>query len=109
MKLNSHQNFVQVNKLVLAHLAADRVPIASSGVRYSNIIVALSAPKICPGRLASSSPTASLPPYHSHRSPNSFYQCSHTYNPHNFSALESLRRKKSMAYFRTLWDPLQRL
>ena len=24
----------QVNKLVLAHLAADRVPIASSGVRY---------------------------------------------------------------------------
>ena len=72
MQLNSHQNVVQVNKLVLAHLAADRVPIASSGVRYSNTIVALSAPKICPGRLASSSPTASLPPYHSHRSPNFF-------------------------------------
>ena len=27
----------QVNKLVLAHLAADRVPIASSGVRYYDI------------------------------------------------------------------------
>ena len=51
--LSSHSNVavscsttIQVNKLVLAHLAADRVPIASSGVRYQDTNIQLKTFKI---------------------------------------------------------------
>ena len=60
----------QVNKLVLAHLSADRVPIASSGVRYFEKCLSsinLFIWKTCPGLPDSFLPTVSPLPFHSHR------------------------------------------
>ena len=64
-------NLLQVNKLVLAHLSADRVPIASSGVRYfkkclSSINI-FYLKSYSPGLPDSFLPTASPLPFHSHR------------------------------------------
>ena len=74
MWLNFCPNLItlfQVNKLVLAHLSADRVPIASSGVRYfekclSSINI-FYLKSYSPGLPDSFLPTVSPLPFHSHR------------------------------------------